>query len=171
MHWTDNRCGNRLTVELDVAILDTLACIPVDVAVAAADSAFRRSGALRRRWNGVIAAAPERARQALGFVDGICESGTETLFWLRTQPLSIRRQVVVPGVGRVDFLVGERLVVEVDGAAYHAGTAQFERDRARDAALSTRGFRVLRFSYWQVMERWLEVQTALQASIARGDHL
>jgi hypothetical protein len=39
-----------------------------------------------------------------------------------------------------------RLVVEVDGWAFHSTRAAFERDRARDADLQARGFQVLRFT-------------------------
>jgi len=41
----------------------------------------------------------------------------------------------------------QRLVVELDGFAYHRHRAAFERDRARDAALQAAGFRVVRFTY------------------------
>jgi very-short-patch-repair endonuclease len=37
-----------------------------------------------------------------------------------------------------------RLVVELDGFAYHRTHAAFERDRARDASLQLAGHRVLR---------------------------
>lgn len=92
---------------------------------------------------------------------------------VRLQGLGIepRLQVRIPGVGRVDLLIGTRLVVEVDGRAYHSDPQDFERDRTRDARLSIRGYRVLRFSYQQVMSRWGEVKGAILAALARGDHL
>ena len=37
-----------------------------------------------------------------------------------------------------------RLVVEVDGYAYHGHRAQFERDRRKDLALTAAGYRVIR---------------------------
>jgi len=42
------------------------------------------------------------------------------------------------------FWAHERLVVELDGFAYHRHRAAFERDRARDAALLVAGYRVVR---------------------------
>lgn len=105
----------------------------------------------------------------LRLADGVCESGTETIFFDRFRDLAPRRQVVIPGVGRVDFLLGERLITEVDGSAHHSGPEQFEADRRRDALLSARGFRVLRFSYRQVTSRWFEVEASVRAAIARGD--
>lgn len=44
----------------------------------------------------------------------------------------------------------ERVVVEIDGYAYHGSRHAFERDRRRDAALLAGGFRVLRVSWRQV---------------------
>lgn len=41
----------------------------------------------------------------------------------------------------------ERLIVELDGFAFHSHRAAFERDRARDAVLQAAGYRVLRFTY------------------------
>lgn len=41
----------------------------------------------------------------------------------------------------------ERLVVEVDGWAFHRHRAAFERDRARDAAMQAAGYRVIRVTH------------------------
>lgn len=50
----------------------------------------------------------------------------------------------------VDFLWrSARLVVEVDGYAYHESRASFEQDRRRDAHLIARGMRVMRFTWRQ----------------------
>ena len=48
----------------------------------------------------------------------------------------------------VDFLWrAQRLVVEVDGFAYHSTRAAFERDRRKDADLQARGLRTTRLTY------------------------
>ncbi len=57
---------------------------------------------------------------------------------------------MAPGI-RVDLMIGERLIVEVDGREHHSDPVAFERDRVRDARLSALGYRVLRFSCNQVM--------------------
>lgn len=63
----------------------------------------------------------------------------------------------------VDFhWPGRRLVIEVDGYAYHRSRAAFERDRERDAILAAAGRRVLRFSARQIAERPDEVLRALR---------
>lgn len=45
-----------------------------------------------------------------------------------------------------------RLVVELDGHATHATRRAFERDRARDRALATAGWRVVRLTWRQLHE-------------------
>jgi very-short-patch-repair endonuclease len=44
----------------------------------------------------------------------------------------------------------QRLVVELDGRAVHGTTIAFERDRARDRALSASGWRVIRITWRQL---------------------
>jgi hypothetical protein len=41
----------------------------------------------------------------------------------------------------------QRLVVELDGFAFHRHRAAFERDRARDAALQVAGYRIVRLTH------------------------
>ena len=54
----------------------------------------------------------------------------------------------------VDVLYAtRRVVVEMDGLAFHATHAAAERDRTKDAALRTSGYEVLRFTWRQVTER------------------
>jgi len=73
-------------------------------------------------------------------------------------------------LGRVDFVIGDGLVIEADGAEFHTDRASFEDDRRRDAILAALGFRVLRFSYTQIREHPVEVWAAIGAALARGDH-
>jgi very-short-patch-repair endonuclease len=49
------------------------------------------------------------------------------------------------------FWPEQRLVAEVDGYAYHSSRAAFERDRARDAHLTALGYRVMRFTWRQIV--------------------
>lgn len=60
--------------------------------------------------------------------------------------------VVVLGF-EVDLLWRERRVaVELDGYAFHADRAAFERDRARDAELQAHGYRVVRVTWRQLVD-------------------
>lgn len=128
-------------------------CQSPERVVAAADSAIRSGVLTRREWLRAIRALPPRLAALLSEADGVAESITESvaLFRLRRLGLHLRQQVTVKTVGDVDFLIGDRLVIEVDGRKYHID--KFEEDRQRDAKLSIRGFRVLRFTYRQVFER------------------
>jgi hypothetical protein len=64
-----------------------------------------------------------------------------------------RPDVNAPGVaGRVDFTwPALRLAVETDGGRFHSTRAAIERDRAKEARLVTSGWRVLRFTWRQVV--------------------
>ncbi len=58
------------------------------------------------------------------------------------------------GRHEVDVLwPAHRLVVEVDGYAWHRSPAALANDHERDVKLVLGGKRVLRFSYEQVLER------------------
>jgi very-short-patch-repair endonuclease len=51
----------------------------------------------------------------------------------------------------VDFLwPHKRLIVETDGREDHLTRQAFEEDRVRDARLTLRGYRVVRFTYRQL---------------------
>ena len=71
-------------------------------------------------------------------------------------PMPLTQQRVGPY--RVDFLWPDhKLIVETDGWAGHGHRAAFERDRARDADLQARGYRILRFTWRQVLHETLLV--------------
>jgi very-short-patch-repair endonuclease len=60
---------------------------------------------------------------------------------------------IIEGI-EVDFVWHDRrLIVEVDGYASHRSPSAFERDRERDVTLTTRGWRVLRFTWAKIMRR------------------
>jgi very-short-patch-repair endonuclease len=74
--------------------------------------------------------------------------------------------VLVKGI-EVDLLWREqRLVVEVDGFAYHSGRAAFERDRVRDARLVAIGIRVMRVTWRQIVHEPVSVVAALAQALA-----
>jgi very-short-patch-repair endonuclease len=60
------------------------------------------------------------------------------------------------------------LIIEVDGKRYHVDDETFEADRERDALLASWGYRVLRFSYRQVIEDLVGVLDVISAVHARG---
>ncbi len=62
----------------------------------------------------------------------------------------------------------ERLIVEVDGFAFHSSRAAFERDRARDADLQARGYRVVRVTWRQLTTRPEELAARLGGALVAG---
>jgi very-short-patch-repair endonuclease len=65
------------------------------------------------------------------------------------------------------LFVHERVNVELDGAKWHRGDAQRERDIRRDAALASHGFLVVRYSHHQLMSDPDGVRRELSAILAR----
>ena len=62
----------------------------------------------------------------------------------------------------------QRLVVEVDGYAFHGMRAAFERDRLRDAELSAAGYRVLRVTWRQLCNEPEALIARLAQALARS---
>ena len=62
----------------------------------------------------------------------------------------------------------ERLIVEVDGYAYHSHREAFERDRRRDAELQAAGYRVLRVTWRRIASEPESLLVTLAQALARG---
>lgn len=102
----------------------------------------REIATLASRQHGVVARA-----QLIGA--GLGRSAIDSR--IRSGRLIASRNVTVDGL-EVDALwPRERLIVELDGFAFHRHRAAFERDRARDAALQADGYRVIRLT-WRRLE-------------------
>lgn len=169
--WTDRGAPGTRSLAGPVDCLRALiAALPARESFAAAESALHKGIVRGAEWRRVLVGLAE---PALDHVGRVSESGGESLlrFDLLECRIEVRQQVTIIGVGRVDFLLGTRLVVEVDGAQFHTRSRDFEEDRRRDAHLSALGYRVLRFSFLQVERRDPVVMQAIRAAIARGDHL
>ncbi|WP_291044028.1 DUF559 domain-containing protein [Herbiconiux sp.] len=115
---------------------------------------------------------PAKYRALLDLTDPGAASGLETKARLGLHRYNIpyRSQVQIPGAGRVDILIGDRLVLEVDGREWHSGAAAYGRDRARDLALIECGCLVLRLSYDQVMGEWPRVIAVIRRLVGRQEH-
>jgi len=110
-----------------------------------------------------------RARRLAENATPWSDSGLESFVppRLRFLNLPIVPQAWIAG-HRVDFLIGERLVLQIDGGS-HVG-AQRERDIAHDALLMLMGYHVIRVGYGQVVDRWHEVQAMIMDAVAQGLH-
>jgi very-short-patch-repair endonuclease len=97
-------------------------------------------------------------RALVGLLLAGCESELE--LWGYTDVFNVpglndanRQQVVRVGdrTYRLDMAYGaEKLAVELDGRAYHASPAQWERDIARDLALAKIGWQTIRLSHFRL---------------------
>ena len=142
-------------------------CQPLETALVIWESALNKrllDRALLERFD-----LPPAAREILARVRPFSDSGLETIVVSRLRWLNVAMlpQAWVHG-HRVDLLIGERLVVQIDGAT-HTG-AQRTNDIEHDAQLMLRGYHVLRFSYEQIMDRWPQVQAVIMEAIAQGRH-
>ncbi|MRX43280.1 DUF559 domain-containing protein [Agromyces sp. Q22] len=142
-----------------LALAEMAACAPRLDAQIAVDSALSLGRITSDDlWvlRGMLGASRRRIADE---ADAGCQSGTETIvrLLLRGRRLPHRTQAWIPGVGYVDVLVGDRLVIEIDGEGFHTGS-EFERDRRRDFELTMRGYLVFRLSYSMVMHEWAAVR-------------
>ena len=108
------------------------------------------------------------ARSVVALADGRSQSSGESVarVTLVRAGLRVEPQVFVAGVDWVDLVVEGRVVVEVDGFAYHADAKQFALDRRRDAALVAMGYRVLRFTWVDVVTRPAYVVEMVRRALA-----
>lgn len=171
VHWTGIDPGfSRVVVAPLTAVRQIAQCMPAEFLHVVAESALNRRAITPSEWEVVLDGLPARVRSALPAVSGASGSGIESIFVARIRALGldVAQQVMLPGVGIVDAVIGDHLVIELDGARFHRDDA---RDRRRDAVCSTLGYRVLRFLANQVTREWPLVEAAVIAAVVRGDHL
>ena len=171
MHWgrpVEPRAPGKLEDPLLNVLQYVAACRPHEDALVVWNSALNLGltdvQALRRC--GFTGAAMRLRDEAQPYFD----SGLETLAASRLRWTRLRLVPQAHLFGhRVDLLIGERLVLQIDGAT-HTGK-QRDEDIAFDAFLVTRGYTVVRIGYRQIMDDWHAVQLRLMECIAQGLHL
>ena len=144
-------------------------CLPRRDALAVWESALQR-GVVDREVLRLVAWRSTRAREFASLATVLSDSGLESVFidGLRHMGLPVRQQVWIDG-HRVDVLVGDRLVIQLDGFAHHQASDR-RRDIRADARLTLRGYAVLRFDYQQVFFDWDYVEATVLAAVAQGRH-
>jgi very-short-patch-repair endonuclease len=173
VHWVDtprprDARGSRLLEAPDRALADAIVCLEGEALLATVESVLHRELIDFDTWQTMLARMPSAVRSQLARASDRSESGIETYFVTRMRLPGIRvAQQVWIGRDRVDVLLGDCLVVELDGLAFH----ESHRDYVRDARLVLNGCYVLHFSSHQVLRDWPSVEAVVLAAIARGDHL
>jgi very-short-patch-repair endonuclease len=169
VHWSDESGWQHPLDSPSIALATAIRCQPLRHAVVAADSVANRR---LLRFDEIESAcrSTARGRAVLRLLDPSSESGLETLarLALHGRRVRLRSQVLIRGIGRVDLLIGDRLILELDGEAWHG---DFDRDRSRDRALIVRGYIVLRVSYRQMMSEWQAVEAQILELVRRDEHV
>lgn len=169
VHWrrlVEPEAATDVAVGAVDALIQTAHCQPVPFAVAAFDSALRLGLIRHDQLDIIFWRLPNHLRHLRELIDPRSESIIETVFRLLLRDARIDFEVQVPihGVGRVDFVVGGRLIVETDGEEFH-GAAAAERDYDRDLAAAELGYAVIRLNYRQVMFEPERVVRAVRAAL------
>jgi very-short-patch-repair endonuclease len=141
------------------------------------DRAVEQALVLRLTTHAALAAAPTgrgaaALRRALRTDPALTRSEAERrlLGLVRGAGLPAPRANVRVAGREVDLLwPAQRLVVEVDGFAFHGSRHAFERDRRRDADLVAAGYRVVRFTWRQIAEEPLTVVARLARLLEVAD--
>ena len=160
--------------ELVEPVVDALVriadCQPLDVALATWESALR-SRRVDATYLQRLRLRSTAARRVRDGASQLSDSGLESIpvARLRRIGLELRQQVMIDG-HPVDILIGERLVLQIDGFAFHRTAAQRERDLAQDRRLALLGYTVFRYSYADVLYRWPTVESEVRHAIAAGLH-
>jgi very-short-patch-repair endonuclease len=159
------RDGELVTTALRTA-LDLSRVLPLPEAVAVVDSGLRtglvRPGELRRSACGAWGPGSRALLRTLALADP--KSGSFLESYLRARraaaglaPERTQHWVMGPGgrrVARVDFAwPSRRVVVEVDGYAFHSDRVRYRVDRRRQNSIELAGWLVLRFSWEDVLSR------------------
>lgn len=155
---------------MDIAVAAAANCLGAEGLVVVLDSMLNKRMIEMADARSIVAASRFAHLQLAERCDAASESGTESIIRLRLRALGIhlRSQVDIPGVGRVDFLVGDRLIIEADSREHHL--PRYQSDRTRDRVATGLGFLVIRLTYEDVVHRWDAVVADILSVIQRRGH-
>ncbi|WEK14865.1 MAG: DUF559 domain-containing protein [Candidatus Microbacterium phytovorans] len=156
-----------MSVEVWDALRQAVQCQDPRSSIATLDSALHHGLIRDDDLQEFFAALPRRYRRLRRLLDARAESGPETFVRLMLRALGCRYepQALIPGVGRVDFLVAGWLIVECDSRAHHGNAASQRNDRRRDLEAAARGYVVIRFMAEDIMWRPQAVMAALRGAL------
>lgn len=168
VHWSDeldvtaHSHDSRVLRSPEDALFDAVECQGVEDAFVLVESALHKRLLTRAGFERLLPRLDAGSRAQLGSADCLSGSGIESYFVFRMRRLGVRlRQQVQIGPDRVDIVIGDRLVVELDSKEFH----DLDADSRRDARLLTLGYQVIRFRYRQIMFDWPSVQAAILAAL------
>lgn len=156
---------------IDVAVASAANCLDPEGLIVVLDSMLNKRMIQMADARDIVAASRFARLHLAERCDPASESGTETMIRLRLRALRIRlrTQVDIPGVGRVDLLVGDKLIIEADSREHHL--PRYQADRDRDRVATRLGYLVIRLTYEDVVYRWDTVEADILAIIRRDGHV
>lgn len=171
-HWDDGPGSAFASASVPRVLRQILRCRGVEEFFVVLESALRTRQITSAGVAWLRATGGPAAREAITYARADADSGLESLVrWrLRGRGLRLRTQVSIVSVGRVDLLIGDRLLVEVDGVENHDGASHRHKDLVRDANAVIWGYVTLRFDYAMVVHDWPTVEAAILAAVDRGLH-
>jgi very-short-patch-repair endonuclease len=155
-------------------VLHCAITLPIREAVAIADSAMRHKTITYQQLAAAVRAhhakpGYRRMRKVLLWSDPHCGSVLESAFRVLVLEAGIARPNSQYWIGgaRVDFCwVVLRIVVEVDGRRFHDPADNRNKDRKRDHLLVSKSWRVLRFTWQEIVHDPEYVLGILNATLA-----
>jgi very-short-patch-repair endonuclease len=154
----------------DIAVASAANCLSAESLVVVLDSMLNKQMIEMADVRAIVADSRFAHLNLAERCDATCESGTETIIRLRLRArgIQLRTQVGIRGVGRVDFLVGDRLIIEADSREHHL--SRYQADRTRDRVATGLGFLVIRLTYEDVVYRWDVIIADILSVIRRREH-
>lgn len=164
------RPGARTIVDVTHALLQLLGCLGAEPFFAALESALRLGKLNPRDLRELRRRVPRAHQWLVDLARWDADSGLESLLRLRLhrRGITLASQVRIGGVGVVDFVLGDRLILEADGET-HGGEGR-HRDLVRDAVALTLGFITLRYDYALIVHEWELVEQAVLSALRINLH-
>lgn len=155
---------------IEIAVASAANCLDAEGVVIVLDSMLNKRMIEMADARSIVAASRFARLNLEERCDPKSESGTETMIRLRLRAagINLQTQVAIPGVGRVDFLVGNRLIIEADSREHHL--SKYQSDRTRDRVATGLGFLVIRLTYEDVVHRWNVALADIRSVIRRRAH-
>jgi very-short-patch-repair endonuclease len=144
--------GSEYCVGARDALAQLIRCQPRNFAVAALDTALHEGAIRHDDLPDIFQQVPDKYQDLRALIDARADAGQESVLrrLVRDAGLRCQIQVAIDGVGRVDMVVEDCVVVEADSRSHHKEWAQHVRDRTRDRLLAERGYPSLRVLYQDI---------------------
>lgn len=176
-HWTVLRTAappldpSPWRESIEQTIAQVLSGCDRPTAVACVDSALHSGQVSHEQLRAICVQLPASV-PGMHCFDVRTDSGIESIvrLWLLDHGIPFVFHPVIDGIGEVDFVIGDSLILETDGQAHHSDPATFEKDRRRDHAAALLGYVTARLSYRMVIDDWPAVEARILHHIRSGDH-